>query len=92
MRELIGLIATGAAAALGFIQSRRFVRGRLAYVDAVRRPSTPWLVGIAAGLAAAPIAWLLPFIGAGTALLFGAGVGLGTAAASRDLVRRIGAG
>lgn len=37
MIELIGLIATGAAAALGLVQSRRFVRGRLAYVDAVRR-------------------------------------------------------
>lgn len=91
MLELIGLIATGAAAVLGFLQSRRFVGGRLQYVEAVQRPSAPWIAGIAAAVIAAPIAWILPVIGTGTALIFGAAVGLGTAA-GREGSRRLPSG
>lgn len=92
MFELIGLVATGAAAALGYVQSRRFVRARLPFVDAVRRPSAPWIAGIGAALLATPVAWILPLVGSGTAILFGAAVGMGTAAGARDVTRRIGAG
>lgn len=92
MLELIGVLATGAAALLGFIQSRSFVGRRLQYVDAVRRPWAPWLAGIAAGILAAPVAWVLPLIGTGTAVLFGAAVGLGTAVGSKESGRRITSG
>lgn len=91
MFELIGLIATGAAAVLGYIQSRRFVGGRLQYVEAAQRPSAPWIAGIAAAIIAAPITWILPLIGTGTALIFGAAVGLG-AAAGREGTRRLPSG
>ena len=91
MFELIGLIATGAAAVLGFIQSRRFVGRRLQYVEAAQRPSAPWIAGIAAAIIAAPITWILPLVGTGTALIFGAAVGLGTAA-GRESARRLPSG
>lgn len=92
MFELIGLIATAAAAGLGFVQSRSFVGRRLQYVEAVRRPSAPWIAGIAAGVIAAPVTWILPLVGGGTALLFGAAVGLGTAAGAREGSRRLPSG
>lgn len=92
MLELIGLIATGAVAALGFIQSRSFVARRLQYVEAARRPSAPWIAGIAAGVIAAPVVWILPLVGTGTAVLFGASVGLGTAVGAREGTGRISSG
>ena len=41
MLELIGLVATGAVSIWGYVQSRRHVRGRLRFVDAVQKPITP---------------------------------------------------
>jgi hypothetical protein len=87
--ELIGLIATGAATAGGYFQSRSFVRHRLRYVDVVQRAGVPVMVGAAAAVAAAPVVALLPLVGTGTALLFGAGVGAGVAAGARDIRRRL---
>lgn len=91
MLELIVLVLwvvlTGVAGVGGYIAVRRFVRDRLRFVDAVRRPLVPWLAGAAATLVAAPIVWLLPVIGAGTALVFGIGVGAGFASGRRDLRR-----
>lgn len=89
MFELIGLLATGAAAVGGYIKSRQFVRGRLSYVDAAHRSTAPILAGTAAAVVAAPIVWVLPLIGTGTAILFGLGVGAGVAAGSRDARRRL---
>lgn len=91
MLELIVLVLwvvlTGVAGVGGYIAVRRFVRDRLRFVDAVRRPLVPWLAGAGATLLAAPIVWLLPVIGAGTALVFGIGVGAGVASGRRDLRR-----
>lgn len=89
MFELIGLIAGVAAAAGGYLQSRSFVRRRLSYVGAVQKPRAPWIAGAAATVVALPVVALVPLIGAGTAVLFGAGVGSGVAAGVRDIRRRI---
>jgi hypothetical protein len=50
------------------------------------------LVGVAATAVAAPVVWLLPLVGGGTALLFGGGVAMGVAAGARDIRKRLGAG
>lgn len=89
MFELIGLIAASASAILGYAQSRRFVRQRLAYVDAVQRAGVPAVAGVAAGVVALPVVAVLPLVGLGTAILFGGGVGAGVAAGVRDIRRRL---
>jgi hypothetical protein len=90
--SMIGLAITAGASGLGFWQARQFTHNRLRYVDAVHKASVPVLVGIAAALIATPVAWLVPLIGTGTALLFGGAVALGVNAGARDIRRRITAG
>ena len=85
MFEIIGLAATGAAGFFGYVKSRQFVRSRLRFVDAVKKPYVPVLAGGAAALAAAPIVAFLPIVGAATAIVFGASVGVGVAAARKDI-------
>ena len=65
--------------------TRRFVRDRLRYVDAVRKTIAPWLAGGAAFLVAAPVAGLLPIVGVGTAVTVGLAVGMGVASGARDI-------
>lgn len=91
MLRLLGIGITGIAVVLGYLNARHFVRSRLRYVDGVQRRRTPWIAGIGAALIAAPVAWLLPAVGTGAALLFGAAVGTGVAHGARD-VRNSGAG
>jgi hypothetical protein len=86
--ELIGFFATTALTAVGYFQARRYVE-RLQYVDAVHRMAAPLVAGTAATLVAAPVVALLPVVGAGTAVLFGVGVGAGVAAGARKIRRRI---
>jgi hypothetical protein len=86
---IIGLIATIAATALGFLQSRSFVRRRLAYVDAIHKTGVPLVAGLAAGVVALPVVAHLPLIGTGTAVLFGVGVGAGVSAGARDVRKRL---
>jgi hypothetical protein len=85
MLELLGLVASGTAAAVGYLRSRDFVARRLRYVDAIQTPAAPFVAGAAAAAVAMPVVWVVPLIGGGTALLFGAAVGLGT----RVGIRRI---
>lgn len=92
MLELIGLLATGAATALGYLKSRDFVQRRLTYVEAVHRTGAPLLAGVLAAAVAIPAVWVLPLVGTGTALLFGAGVGAGVAAGARGIRRRLPSG
>ena len=92
MFEIIGLIATVGAGALGYIQSRGFVRRRLKYVDAVQKGSAPVVAGLAAGAVALPVVVIVPLVGLGTAVLFGMGVAAGVAAGARDLRRRLSGG
>lgn len=71
----------------GYASLRRFVRQRLRFVDAVQKPSAPLVAGAVGAVAAAPVVLLLPVVGAGTALLFGASVGLAVRHGARDLRR-----
>lgn len=82
---MLGLAGTGAVTA--FAKTRSFVRERLRFVDAIHRWSAPWLAGGAAALAAAPVVWLLPVLGAGTAVLLGAAVGYGVVRGRKDVLQ-----
>jgi hypothetical protein len=75
---VIGLLVTAAALIGGFVVSRDFVRRRLRYVDAIKKPSAPLLVGAAAAVVALPVA-LLPIVTVGTAVALGVGVAGGVA-------------
>jgi hypothetical protein len=90
MLELIGAGVAVVATVAGYMNSRRFVRTRLRFVDAIHRRRAPWLAGAGATLLALPLAWLLPAVGAGTALLVGTAVGTGVAHGARDVRRREG--
>lgn len=90
MIEIIALAVTLTATIAGHVGARRFVRERLRFVDAVQRRRAPWIAGGAALLIAAPIAWIAPVIGLGSALLFGAAVGTGVAYGARDVRRGTG--
>ncbi|WP_420127893.1 hypothetical protein [Longimicrobium sp.] len=85
---MITIVIAVAAAAFGYLQTRSFVRHRLAYVDAVHTGAAPVIAAVAAACIAMPVAGLLPFVGGGTALLFGASVGAGVSAGSRNARHR----
>jgi len=89
---IITLGIAGGASLIGYWQSRQFVQNKLRYVDAVHKTMVPVLAGLAAAVVAWPIVALLPFVGGGTALLFGGSVAMGVAAGARDIRRRIGSG
>ena len=84
MLELIGIGIAGAASVYGHLKSRRFVRRRLRYTSVVEKPGLGIAAGVAAAVLAAPIAGILPLIGTGTALLFGAGVGTGVSMGAKE--------
>jgi hypothetical protein len=92
MFATISLVLAVAAAVLGFSFTRNFVRRRLGFVEGVHSTVAPLVAGGAAAIAAMPVAWLLPLIGGGTAILFGTSVGAGVAAGARDIRRRLPAG
>lgn len=75
---LIGLAALGG----GFVATRNFVRRRLRFVDAVRRPAAPLVAGLAATALALPVA-ALPLVTVWTAAAFGVGVAGGVASGRR---------
>lgn len=87
MFELIALVASALVAPIGFVKARNYVRGRLRYVDTVQKPATPFVAGLVACLVAAPIVWILPIVGGGTAILFGLGVGAGVMKGAQDIRR-----
>jgi hypothetical protein len=92
MLELIALIAAASSTVVGYIWSRNFVQRRLTFVESIHTPGIPILVGIGAAVIAAPVAWILPLIGTGTAMVFGAGIGAGVAAGRRGVRQRLRAG
>ena len=83
---IIGAVTVGAAI-FGFAFARDYTLRRLRYVDGIRNPIWPWVVGLGAAVLAAPVAWHLPWIGAGSAILFGAATGLGSASGVKALRR-----
>ncbi len=84
MFELLGTAAAIGAGIAGYVTSKDFTRRRLRFVDAVHRAPAPVIAGVGAALIAAPVVWLLPIVGAGTAILLGAGVGLGVRSAQKE--------
>ena len=89
MIELLATVGVIAVSALAFIQSRLYVRRRLQFVDAVHSPAAPFVAGGLALALAAPIVWIVPFVGAGSAIMFGAAVGFGVARGARDVRKRL---
>lgn len=87
MIEMLLLGTAGAGVVAGFVKTRQFVRDRLRFVDAVHRRWAPFAAGGAAALVASPVAAVLPVIGAGSALAFGAAVGWGVVKGRRDIGR-----
>ena len=85
---MLGLLIGVAALGGGFVATRNFVRRRLRFVDAVRKPAAPLVAGLAAGLAATavalPLEALLP-VTVWTAAAFGVGVAGGVASGRRTL-------
>lgn len=87
--ELLAFALSTAAVIIGFTQAKEFVARRLRYVDAVRSPLAPIVAGIGAALIAAPIVWMLPFVGATSAIAFGVSVGMGVAAGNKEVRRSL---
>jgi hypothetical protein len=65
--------------------TRRFVRNRLRYVDAVQKAIAPWAAGGATFLVGMLLVPILPLVGLGTALTAALAVGSGVAAGARDI-------
>jgi hypothetical protein len=82
---ILALVASLAASAVGFLTARKFVRDRLKFVDAAQTLKAPVIAGLAAWAIAMPFTWLLPLVGAGTAVVFGVSVALGVRAGARDI-------
>jgi len=80
---MLWLIVTAAAAGAGYIITRRFVRDRLRFVDAVQKPAAPIVAGALAAVVALPVAGLLPVVTAASAVVVGAGVAAGVASGRR---------
>jgi hypothetical protein len=81
------LLSIGISLALtgfGFAVARRYVRDRLKYVDAVQTMRAPIIAGLVAWAILMPFT-MLPFIGVGTAIVFGLSVGLGVRAGAADI-------
>jgi hypothetical protein len=85
--NLVTLAISVGAGLFAFGLAREYVRQRLRFVDAVRHPLAPWMAAFGALLIATPVVWLLPLVGGGTALIFGAATGLGTASGVKALKR-----
>jgi hypothetical protein len=91
---LIALVVTFAVSWMGYGTARRFVRERLRYVESALKPSAAIIAGVGAFVLAGAAVWLitlLPFvhylIPGGTALVFGASVGLGVRSGANDVKR-----
>lgn len=89
MIELLATIGAVLVSALAFIETRRYVQRRLQFVDAVQSPAAPFIAGGLALALAAPVVWIVPFVGLGSALMFGAAVGFGVARGARDVRKRL---
>lgn len=83
----VSLVLTVSVVYYGYSAARRFVRDRLRFVEGARKPHIPFVVTMAVLAVVVPLAWLLPFVGVGSALALGVGVGVGVAAGGRDLRR-----
>ncbi|MEQ1855471.1 MAG: hypothetical protein ABL963_03320 [Longimicrobiales bacterium] len=81
---MIELLIAGVAGVVGHLKSREFVGRRLRYTSIVEKPALGLWAGVGATILAAPIVAVLPIVGAGTAILIGAGIGTGVALGVKD--------
>jgi hypothetical protein len=88
MITLLGFAVAWSAAYVGYKKSRSFVRERLRYVDGVQKAMIPLKIGMIATVATMPIAWIVPVVSSGAAILFGTAVGFGVAAGRKDIRER----
>jgi hypothetical protein len=88
MLGLLGFIAAWTAAYIGYKQSRHFVRDRLRYVEGVHKSFIPMKAGLIATAATLPVAWIIPFISGGAAVLFGVAISAGVSAGRKDIRAR----
>ena len=91
MFETIAFLITagvaGAGAIYGYIKSRSFVRERLRFVDAAQSRAAVLVAAAGSLLLLTPVAWLLPFVDAGSVLLVTLGIGAGVNAGRKDIRR-----
>ncbi len=85
MFSLLFSLALFVAAIALHSTTRRFVRNRLRYVDAIQKSLAPVVAGGAAFLAAGAVVAIVPVLGIGTALSAAFAVGSGVAAGARDI-------
>ncbi len=80
--ELIIALGLGG---FGYFKSRRFVRERLRFVDAVRKPAVPVVAGVGTAVVAG-IFFALPFVPGGWVIpvLAGLGIGAGVSHGAKD--------
>lgn len=86
MWSTLSLLLMFAAGAVGYLAARGYVKRRLRFVDAIRSPLAPVIAGVGAFVLGWPFAFL-PLVTVGTAVLFGIGVGVGTASGARAITR-----
>jgi len=79
------MAAAGVGVLFSHWRARKYTRNRLRYVDVGQNPITPVVAGLGAAIVAAPVVWLLPIVGAGTAVAFGAGIGTGVFLGAKDV-------
>jgi hypothetical protein len=84
---VVSFVLSLAVAIVLHSSTRRFVRNRLRYVDAVQKALAPWAAGGATLLASLLVVGVLPLVGIGTALTAALAVGSGVAAGARDIRR-----
>jgi hypothetical protein len=89
MFTIISMAIAIAVAVVGYLQAKSFVQSKLRFVDAVQHFAAPLIAAVVAMLIAAPVVWLLPIIGKGTAILFGIGVGAGVSSGAKDIRKRL---
>jgi hypothetical protein len=83
---MLQLLLTLAAGLAGYLIARNFVRSRLRFVDSIHSRWAPLVAGTFAFIVTWPLA-LLPVLSAAPAVVFGIGIGLGTAKGAK-LARR----
>ncbi len=85
---MVELLVAFGLGGFGYFQTRRFVREKLRFVDAVQRPVAPGVAGVATGVAAGVLVFVLPFVGGLTIpLLAGLGIGAGVSHGAKDSKR-----
>ena len=87
MLTLLGMGIAGAVGIFGHMRARSFVGRRLRFTSLVEKPALGVVAGVAAAVVAAPVVAIIPVVGIGTALVFGAGVGTGAALGAKDAKR-----